>query len=46
MPPGFAVHLATDGTSYAFSVKDKLDSCLFGYFSDQDGLIFSGEVIR
>jgi len=45
-PSGFAVHLATDGSSYAFSVKDSLDACRFGYFSDQDGLIFAGEVIR
>src|SRR6266849_289198 len=38
MPQGFAVHLASDGPSYAFSVKDTLDPCRFGYFSDQDGM--------
>ena len=46
IPQGFAVHLATDGHGYAFSVKDTLDPCHFGYFSDQDGTIYAGEVIR
>jgi hypothetical protein len=45
-PTGFAVQLTTDGTSYAFSVKDTLDSCGFGYFSDQDGVIYVGEGLR
>jgi hypothetical protein len=46
IPAGFAVQLVTDGTTYSFSVKDTLDACRFGFFSDQDGLIFAGEVIR
>ena len=46
MPQGFVVHLASDGQSYAFSVKDTLDPCRFGYFSDQDGVIYVGQVIR
>jgi hypothetical protein len=46
IPAGFAVQLVTDGTTYSFSVKDTLDACRFGYFSDQDGMIFAGEVIR
>ena len=46
IPAGFAVQLVTDGTTYSFSVKDTLDPCRFGFFSDQDGLIFVGEVIK
>ena len=45
-PPGFAVHFATDGTTYAFSVKDTLDPCAFAYFSDETGVIYTGEPIR
>jgi hypothetical protein len=46
VPQGFVMHLATDGTAYAFSVKDTTDACRFGYFSDQDGLIFVGQALR
>lgn len=46
VPAGFVAHLATDGRRYAFSVKDTLDACHFGYFSDQDGVIFEGQAIR
>jgi hypothetical protein len=45
-PQGFTVQLSTDGASYALSVKDTLDPCRFGYFSDQDGVIFAGQPIR
>jgi hypothetical protein len=46
LPDGFSAALSTDGRSYAFSVKDKLDACRFAYFSDQDGVIFNAEPIR
>ena len=46
VPQGFAIHLATDGASYAFSIKDNLDACRFGYFSDQEGLIFAGAALQ
>jgi hypothetical protein len=46
VPQQFVLNLASDGASYAFSVKDTLDPCRFGYFSDQDGLIYVGQVIR
>ena len=45
-PQGFAMRLSTDGTGYAFSVKDTVDACRFGYFSDQDGLIFVGQPLQ
>jgi hypothetical protein len=48
IPQGFETRLLTDGTSYAFSVKDTTDSCGFGYFSDsyQDGIIYVGQGLR
>jgi hypothetical protein len=45
-PPGFAVHVATDGTTYAFSIKDTVDPCAFAYFSDDSGLIYMGQALR
>jgi hypothetical protein len=45
-PEGFDVQLSTDGTTYAFAVKDSTDPCLFAYFSDTKGLIFQGRVIQ
>jgi hypothetical protein len=45
-PPGFDVRLTTDGKAYAFSLRDTTDPCLFGFFSDQQGLIFQGRVIQ
>jgi hypothetical protein len=45
-PDGFHVQLSTDGASYAFSIKDTLDACGFAFFSDQDGVIFTGTPIR
>ena len=45
-PQGFDVRLTTDGKAYAFSLRDTTDPCLFGFFSDQQGLIFQGRVIQ
>ena len=45
-PQGFAVHFATDGATYAFSVKDTLDPCSFAYFSDESGLIYAGQALQ
>ena len=45
-PQGFVVHFATDGATYAFSVKDTLDPCAFAYFSDEGGLIYTGQPIQ
>lgn len=47
MPPyGFDVSLVTDGSAYAFSIKDTRDPCHFAMFSDQNGVIFVGEALR
>jgi hypothetical protein len=45
-PVGFIVKLSTDGDGYSFSVVDQTDPCRFGYFSNQDGVIYKGEAIR
>ena len=37
---GFRVQLNTDGTTYAFSIKDTMDPCLFAVFSDQSGDVY------
>ena len=45
-PAGFELHFATDGATYAFSVKDTTDPCAFAYFSDEAGVIYTGEALR
>jgi hypothetical protein len=39
-PNGFELRLYFDGNNYAFSIKDRLDMCSYGVFSDQDGLLY------
>jgi hypothetical protein len=46
VPEGFEFRLAAAPKSYAFSLRDNTDPCRFAFFSDQQGLIFQGEVIR
>jgi hypothetical protein len=43
---GFKVQLSTDGGTYTFSIKDTLDPCRFAYFSDQEGVVYSGMPVR
>jgi hypothetical protein len=43
---GFKVQLSTDGGTYTFSIKDTMDPCRFAYFSDQEGVIYSGMPIK
>jgi|KBSMisStandDraft_5_1062788.scaffolds.fasta_scaffold246218_2 hypothetical protein len=45
-PTGFIVHLASDGSTYSFSVIDSTDPCRFGYFSNADGVIYAGQSLR
>lgn len=45
-PEGFVLRLTTDGKAYAFSLRDTTDPCLFGFFSDQEGVIYQGRVIQ
>jgi hypothetical protein len=48
LPPaqGFEAGLVTDGSTYAFSVKDTLDPCGHAFFSDHNGLIYEGKALR
>jgi len=45
-PQGFSVHFVTDGATYVFAVRDTLDPCSFAYFSDEAGLIYTGQPIQ
>ena len=45
-PEGFNLRLTTDGKAYAFSVTDRTDPCRFGFFSDEQGVIYQGRVIQ
>jgi hypothetical protein len=39
-PAGFQVRLYTDGAGYILSIKDTLDPCRYGIFSDESGVIY------
>ena len=39
-PEGFKVQFNTDGATYTFSIKDTLDPCRYGVFSDQERSIY------
>jgi hypothetical protein len=39
-PAGFRLQFHTDGRTYAFSLKDTMDSCHYAIFSDQDLWIY------
>ena len=39
-PNGFDLRLYSDGAGYVLSIKDTLDPCSYGVFSDQAGLLY------
>ncbi len=39
-PRGFDLRLYSDGAGYVVSIKDTLDPCSYGVFSDQAGLLY------
>ena len=39
-PNGFQVRLYTDGAGYILSIKDTLDPCRYGIFSDESGIVY------
>jgi len=45
-PQGFTVHFTSDGATYAFSVRDTLDPCWLAYFSDESGVIYTGQALQ
>lgn len=39
-PGGFELQFHTDGNTYSFSIKDRLDPCRYVVFSDQDKYLY------
>lgn len=39
-PQGFELQFHTDGATYSFSIKDRLDPCRYVVFSDQDKYLY------
>ena len=39
-PQGFELQFHTDGGTYSFSVKDRMDPCRYVVFSDQDKFLY------
>jgi len=39
-PDGFELQFHTDGNTYRFSIKDRLDPCRYVVFSDQDRYLY------
>jgi hypothetical protein len=40
VPAGFELHFYVDGETYIFSLKDKLDGCHYGLFSDHAAVLY------
>jgi len=40
IPAGFDLQFHTDGQTYTFSIKDRMDPCHYVVFSDQDGTLY------
>jgi hypothetical protein len=39
-PAGFELQFYTDGNTYSFSIKDRMDPCRYAVFSDQDKSLY------
>jgi hypothetical protein len=39
-PQGFQLQFHTDGDTYSFSIKDRMDPCRYVVFSDQDKFLY------
>jgi hypothetical protein len=39
-PAGFELQFHTDGSTYGFSIKDRMDPCRYAVFSDQDKVLY------
>ena len=39
-PSGFELQFHTDGNTYSFSIKDRMDPCRYVVFSDQDKFLY------
>jgi len=45
-PQGFDLQFHTDGNTYSFSVKDRMDPCRYVVFSDQDKFLYEAVARR
>ena len=45
-PNGFELQFHTDGNTYSFSIKDRMDPCRYAVFSDQDKMLYEAIVRR
>ena len=39
-PTGFELQYYTDGSTYSFSIKDRMDPCRYAVFSDQEKVLY------
>ena len=46
VPDGIEIKLAAEGKTYAFSIVDKTDACRAGVFSNDAGLIYTGQALQ
>jgi hypothetical protein len=45
-PPGFDLQFHTDGNTYSFSIKDRMDPCRYAVFSDQEKVLYEAVARR
>ena len=46
VPEGVEIKLAADAKGYSFSIVDKTDECRSGVFSNEAGLIYTGQALQ
>ena len=46
VPEGIEIKLAAEPTTYAFSIVDTTDACRSGVFSNETGLIYTGQALQ
>jgi hypothetical protein len=46
VPEGFEIKMSTDANGYSFSIVDATDACRSGVFSNEAGLIYTGQVLQ
>ena len=46
VPEGVDVNVAADAKGYSFSIVDTTDKCRSGVFSNQKGLIYTGQALQ
>ena len=45
-PAGFELQFHTDGATYSFSIKDRIDPCRYAVFSDQEKVLYEAVARR